>query len=92
MKEILRNVSMVRMLALMKMTQKAQELYHRSELYWSLHLWLDAHRLRNILQVLKKKDVLAAAQKELNSFKQKNVFEEVDPSELPKGRTVIPMK
>ncbi len=35
---------------------------------------------------------LAAAQKELNSFKQKNVFEEVDPSELPKGRTVIPMK
>ena len=56
MKEILRNVSMIRMLALMKMTQKAQELYHRSELYWSLHLWLDAHRLRNILQVLKKKD------------------------------------
>ena len=28
----------------------------------------------------------------MNSFKQKNVFEELDPSELPKGRTVIPMK
>ena len=56
MKEILRNVSMIRMLALMKMTQKAQELYHRSELYWSLHLWLDARRLWNTLQVLKKKD------------------------------------
>ena len=26
---------------------------------------------------------LAAAQKELNSFKQKGVFEELDPSELP---------
>ena len=35
---------------------------------------------------------LAAAQKELNSFKQKNVFEGIDPSELPKGKTVIPMK
>ena len=35
---------------------------------------------------------LTAAQKELNSFKQKNVFEELDPSELPKGKTVTPMK
>ena len=75
-----------------EVAQKAQELYHRSELYWSLHLWLDAHRLWNILQVLKKKDGWQLHRKELNSFKQKNVFEEVDPSELPKGRTVIPMK
>ena len=33
---------------------------------------------------------LAAAQKELNSFKQKNVFEELDPSELPKGKDYHP--
>ena len=35
---------------------------------------------------------LAAAQIELNSFKQRNVFEELDPSELPKGKTITPMK
>ena len=35
---------------------------------------------------------LAAAQNELNSFKQRNMFEELDPSELPKGKTITPMK
>ena len=35
---------------------------------------------------------LAAAQKKLNSFRSKTVFEELDPSELPKGRTITPMK
>ena len=34
---------------------------------------------------------LTAAQKELNSFKQRNVFEELDPSELPKGKTITSM-
>ena len=33
-----------------------------------------------------------AAQKELNSFKLKGVFEEIDPSKVPKGKTIIPMK
>ena len=34
----------------------------------------------------------AAAQKELNSFKQKGVFEELDPSKIPRNKTIIPMK
>ena len=32
------------------------------------------------------------AQKELNSFKLKGVFEEIDPSKVPKGKIIIPMK
>ena len=35
---------------------------------------------------------LAAAQKELNSFKQKGVFTEIDPSKIPRSKTIIPMK
>ena len=35
---------------------------------------------------------LAAAQKELNSFKQKGVFAEIDPSKIPRNKTIIPMK
>ena len=35
---------------------------------------------------------LAAAQKELNSFKQKGVFTEIDPSKIPRNKTIIPMK
>ena len=35
---------------------------------------------------------LAAAQKELNSFKQKSVFTEIDPSKIPRNKTIIPMK
>ena len=35
---------------------------------------------------------LAAAKKELNSFKQKGVFTEIDPSKVPKDKTIIPMK
>ena len=35
---------------------------------------------------------LQAAQKELNSFIQKGVFTEIDPSKVPKDKTIIPMK
>ena len=34
---------------------------------------------------------LAGAQEELNSFKQKGVFEEIDPSKIPRNKAIIPM-
>ena len=83
---------MIRMLTPMKMIQMAQELVHQFRTLLALALMARRSQAMEYFTGPEKEGWLAAAQKELNSFKQKNVFEEVDPSELPKGRTVIPMK